>query len=83
MRRLAAAVIPLATLAVLTGCASSEETPSEDQRSFGEALDSGAPCGELFDIRNELDPKDPAIETINESLRSIGCFNSSSERTDQ
>lgn len=51
--------------------------------SFDEAVDAGEPCDVLFEIRNEFDPDSPLIESANERLRSIGCFSSTSERTDR
>lgn len=77
-------LIGCALVLTLTGCSGSE--PSEagtGGRSFDGALDDGASCQELFDIRNGLDPKDAAIEEINETLRSIGCYNATSDRTDR
>lgn len=76
-------MIGCAVVLTLAGCGGSG--PSEGDaggQSFDDALDNGASCQELFDIRNELDPKDPAIEDINETLRSIGCYSATSERTD-
>lgn len=76
-------IVGCALVAALAGCGGSE--PGQEDtggRSFDGALDSGASCQELFDIRNELDPKDPAIEDINQTLRSIGCYSATSERTD-
>lgn len=76
-------IIGCALVLTLAGCGGSE--PGQEDaggRSFGDVLDSGASCQELFDIRNELDPKDPAIDNINETLRSIGCYSATSDRTD-
>jgi hypothetical protein len=39
-------------------------------------------CHSLFGIRNALDPKNPNIPRINEQPREVGCYTSSSERTD-
>lgn len=60
---------------VLTAC-------EEEPESFDSAVGSGAPCSELFDIRNSWDPKSELIESANEVLRDIGCYSASSERTD-
>lgn len=49
---------------------------------FYQRLEAGADWPELFELRNELDPKDPDIPEMNESLREIGCYSSTSERTD-
>jgi hypothetical protein len=51
-------------------------------RGFEEAVDQGASCSELFEIRNELDSKSPLVEEYNETLRSIRCYSSSSKRRD-
>lgn len=56
---------------------------SSGSRSFAAALNAGATCAELFEIRNEPDPKDAVVETMNAELRRIGCFSSSSTRTDR
>ncbi|HEX7099645.1 MAG TPA: hypothetical protein VF377_10420 [Acidimicrobiia bacterium] len=50
---------------------------------FYAGIDSGEPCSVLYEYRNALDPKDSRIPQMNEALRAIGCFTSSSERTDQ
>ena len=61
-----------------------DEQPSAgEEQSFSQALKSGASCSELFDIRNEVDPKSPLIEEMNEQLGAVGCGSSGSERTDQ
>ena len=51
--------------------------------TFEDALQDGATCQELYDIRNAADPDSPKIPEWNEQLREIGCFSSSSTRTDQ
>ncbi len=67
---------------IITGCGGGSDS-SADDRSFEQAVDEGASCEELFEIRNGWDSDDPLIQPANETLRSIGCFSSSSERTDQ
>ena len=57
-----------------------EEEPSYEL--FRSELRDGASCGRLFEIRNDLDPKDPNHIQINDDLAAIGCFSSSSNRTD-
>jgi hypothetical protein len=59
---------------------SSEPSPM-DYSSFKQRLDAGASCPELFDIRNSLDPKSPLVVKMNEELRGIGCYSSSSVRS--
>lgn len=75
--------------AVTTGACSDGPGPEEtdDDRvasyaTFSAALDEGADCGELFEIRNSMDPKDPAIDDANEDLRSVECYSSTSSRHD-
>lgn len=68
-----------ALLVVSTGCGSDG---ADEGASFDEAFKSGATCAELFEIRNEWDPKSPLVEPANEALRSIGCYTAGSERTE-
>lgn len=75
--RLAAAAAVATTIA---GCGQPQAETSAE--GFEQAMQSGASCSELFDIRNELDPGSPLVEEYNVTLRSIGCYSSSSERTD-
>jgi len=60
---------------------SSESSPAMDYSGFKQRLDAGASCAELFDIRNSLDPKSPDKVRMNEELRGIGCYSSSSVRS--
>jgi hypothetical protein len=48
---------------------------------FKQRLDAGAGCAELFEIRNSLNPKDSDVVRMNEELRKIGCYLSSSVRS--
>ena len=64
----------------LTACGGSDE--GDPVERFIERRDAGASCAELFDIRNDLDPHDDLIPTINEGLRNIGCYSATSDRTD-
>lgn len=52
---------------------------------FDRAVENGASCGHLFDLRNELHPRDDAdaVAEANRKLRAVGCTSSTSERTDQ
>jgi hypothetical protein len=47
---------------------------------FRGAIEAGASCAELFDLRNEADPSDPLVEQMNEDLGSMGCLSRSSTR---
>jgi hypothetical protein len=74
-------------LTLLGACA--VEDPVEDAADattfyadFTKAFDSGADCPELFEIRNRMDPKDPIAETVNEDLRSVECYMSTSSRAE-
>ncbi len=60
---------------------SSEPSPAMDYSGFKQRLDAGASCAELFDIRNSLDPKSSVVVRMNEELRGIGCYSSSSVRS--
>jgi len=60
---------------------SSEPSPAVDYSGFRQRLDAGGSCAELFDIRNSLDPKSPVVVRMNEELRGIGCYSSSSIRS--
>ena len=51
--------------------------------AFQQRLEAGATCEELFTIRNEIDPKSPLPERMNRALREVGCYLSSSTRSDQ
>ena len=56
-----------------------EEEPSYEQ--FRSELRDGASCARLFEIRNDLSPKDPNHVRINDELAAIGCGSRDSERT--
>lgn len=51
--------------------------------AFQQRLEAGATCEELFTIRNATDPKSTLPERRNRALREIGCYSSSSARSDQ
>lgn len=71
------------SLLALPACGETDSTaPDGPSPGFYARLKAGAECPELFDLRNELDPKDPEIPKMNERLREIGCYSSTSERTD-
>lgn len=71
---------------VVTGACSSGQAPEEVDDSvasyatFSAVFDEGADCPELFEIRNRMDPKDPAIDDANGVLRSVECYSSTSSR---
>lgn len=72
-------LVPAIAVAAILASACDNSTGTDD---FDQAVEDGASCAELFEIRNELDPHSPLITQANERLRSIGCYMSSSERTD-
>lgn len=73
-RGLAAGV--LAAMTAAAGCSSSGQSVN-----FTRRLESGASCSELFEIRNKIG-SETLNERYNRQLREIGCYSSSSERTD-
>lgn len=73
-----AVLLALPVFAV-SACSSSSES---EYTAFTEALKDGASCQELFDTRNEWAPDASYIEDANAALREIGCFSSSSTRSD-
>lgn len=74
-RAVAAAALPLLAL---SACAPAQSEHEE----FQEALEDGASCTELFELRNDMDRSETNIDTVNQELREIGCYSSSSTRTD-
>lgn len=69
----------------LVACGDDDGGGSGPQRlpSFEDALNDGASCRDLFDIRNAWDPHSPLVEQANVQLRGIGCYSRNSERTDR
>jgi hypothetical protein len=61
--------------------------PVQDYAAFTRELQAGASCEDLFELRNSIqrsiDPASADIERMNEDLRPVGCFLSSSTRTAQ
>lgn len=62
---------------VISGCGGD----GASLQRFTERLEDGADCSELFAIRNEFDPHADEIDEMNVKLREVGCYNSTSERT--
>lgn len=59
-----------------------EPSPSRSAlETFRQRLVDGAPCSELYELRNALDPNSDTIQHMNEDLRGIGCYSSTSTRT--
>jgi hypothetical protein len=63
-----------------TSCVSSGVDSYED---FSSAVDSGATCAQLIDMRSNFDDRPRLQEKIDSDLEEIGCKSTSSERTDQ
>ena len=87
MRRWIVFILLTGILLALVGAACTDMQPPEptDTTSFDTfqtELNEGASCGRLYEIRNEIDPKDPSISLMNDELRRIECLSSSDVRTD-
>jgi hypothetical protein len=66
---------------VVVGIMATECTGGDSYKEFLSAVQSGAPCSELFDQRgNFTNQRD--LERIDSTLDEIGCEDSTSERTD-
>jgi hypothetical protein len=76
---IAVAVGSIAMVVLIAVTSGSHKSTAE---RFDKAFDEGAPCHRLFEIRNELDPKDPLIYEMNSRLRSVRCYGSASERAE-
>ena len=53
----------------------------ENYEEFRSAVDSGASCEQLFDIRDNL-PREVDRSEVDKDLREIGCVSRQSTRTD-
>lgn len=74
-----AALLALLSAYLMIGCAEGER-PSTYQ-DFLSAVDAGAECPELYDIRNAARRNQPSrSDDMNVKLREIGCFSSTSTR---
>ncbi|MGH2805771.1 MAG: hypothetical protein ACRDKT_00700 [Actinomycetota bacterium] len=74
------AVLSLGTAALLMGACVGSGVDTYDE--FEGAIDGGAPCNQLFEMRENFD--DAAdLERIDADLDRIGCNGRSSERTDR
>lgn len=83
-------VVAIAVIAVAMGLSSAGVFDSEDdvpsrtpaRDDFRTALENGADCLRLFEIRNSAPPDDPRLPGWNRQLRAIGCHSANSTRTD-
>ncbi|MGW6263995.1 hypothetical protein [Cellulosimicrobium funkei] len=88
MRQTVVRVVLVCGVAMTGACSVGQgpEETSDDRITsyavFSAAFDEGADCGELFQIRNRMDPKDPAVDDANADLRSVECYSSTSSRND-
>ena len=71
-------LLPAALLLMLSACAPAQS----EHDAFREELEGGASCAELFELRNDMDRSETNIDTVNAELREVGCYSSSSTRTD-
>ena len=62
--------------------ADEEGVPTASFDAFQAAINEGASCARLYELRNELDPRDPNLELMNDELLRIGCLSASDVRTD-
>lgn len=67
----------LAVLLAVTVAGCTTQAP----RGFDTAMREGASCAELFEIRNR-ETNEQTIERLNVRLRNVGCYSSTSRRTD-
>lgn len=54
----------------------------DDVRNFDEAVEDGASCSELYEIREAWPPQYVEIPEWNRTLREIGCTSPTATRTD-
>jgi hypothetical protein len=78
MRKLVAAAAAL--LALSAGCSSGGDDWAQ---RFSDAVEGGDDCPVLFELRNRMDEKSDDYAEANVELRRVGCFMSSSTRTDR
>jgi len=78
--RTASAVVALSSAAVLLAACVGTGVDSYDE--FESAIEGGASCSQLFDMRKNFDA-DKDLERIDADLDRLGCDEPSSERNDQ
>jgi hypothetical protein len=76
----AGTVLALGAAAVLLGACVG--TGVDTVEEFDSALESGAPCNQLFEMRENFH-RDHELEHIDSELERIGCEDRDSERTDR
>ena len=67
-------------LSVLGGCVS---TGVDSYEEFRSAVDSGANCSQLWEMRSNFSDRPSVQGKIDDDLDVIGCASRDSERTDQ
>lgn len=58
-------------------------TGVDSYEEFRSAVDSGATCSQLIEMRSNFDDRPQMQERIDADLHEIGCTSTSSERTDR
>lgn len=74
--------IALAAAALALASCGDDDGGQDQADHVSNLIDVGVDCGTLFDARQDIDPDDPRLPEINDQLREVGCYSSSSERTD-
>lgn len=83
MRRWIAFILLAGIVLAVAGAACMEENGGEtDLADFVEAFDAGTDCPELFEIRNNMDPKSEGKLAANDQLLSAGCLSNTDQRSD-
>ncbi|MBM7480090.1 hypothetical protein ACFP63_08495 [Oerskovia jenensis] len=84
MRRVAVYAVLLSGVFLTVACSGESDPEAHDRvvsyATFTAALQEGADCPALFEIRNRMEPEDPAIDDANEDLRSVECYSATSSR---
>lgn len=55
----------------------------DSYEEFRGAVDSGATCEQLFDMRSAFDDRPDVQDKVDSDLAEIGCENADSQRTDE
>lgn len=69
-----------AVMALAVGCVS---TGIDSYKDFRSAVDSGATCAQLIDMRTNFNDRPKVQDKVDADLEEIGCTNADAERTDQ
>ncbi|HYP24329.1 MAG TPA: hypothetical protein VEV43_12210 [Actinomycetota bacterium] len=77
---IAAGTVAAALVLATTSCVS---TGVDSYADFRGAVDSGATCEQLFDMRSNFDDRPSVQDEVDSDLAEIGCEDADSERTDE